>query len=38
MFQTELGARAQAYVDGRMDELIALIEALCRIPAPSRCV
>lgn len=35
MFQTELGARAQAYVDGRMDELIALIEALCRIPAPS---
>ena len=35
MFQTELGARAQAYVDGHMDELIALIEALCRIPAPS---
>ena len=35
MFQTELGARAQAYVDGHTDELIALIEALCRIPAPS---
>ena len=35
MFQTELGARAQAYVDGHMNELIALIEALCRIPAPS---